>query len=305
MKGREKYVSLLGVFLTGITISLIYNCLIRDFLCGLAHKAFIRLCMSIDSIPFQGENTSGLIKALLTGDKTCLSSATKSYFRDSGASHVLALSGLHLGFIYLIIRKASAIFGNYQIVRYFRYFLICSFSIFYTLMTGGGASIVRAMLFIIIRESGIMFPERKSNPLSTLLSALILQCSLNPSIFKTVGFQLSYAALLGITLFAKPLQSFYPEGQRKGALKRIWDNMCVTVSCQIFTGPLCWYYFRSFPKYFLITNLIALPITSIVMALSVLTIFLSSIGVNSGPLINACDYSAEILIFLLKAISSL
>ena len=78
------------------------------------------LQLAIDSIPFQSTDTGALIKALMTGDRSSLSAAVTSAFRASGASHILALSGLHLGIIYMIFSKLSGILGNGRNARRYR-----------------------------------------------------------------------------------------------------------------------------------------------------------------------------------------
>ena len=79
----------------------------------------------------------------------------------------------------------------------------------------------------------------------------------------------------------------------------------LSVSCQVFTGPVAWYYFRTFPKYFILTNLIALPLTSAIMTLSVATIALSFFGICPEPLVYFNDRAVQTLIFCQKVISGL
>ena len=79
----------------------------------------------------------------------------------------------------------------------------------------------------------------------------------------------------------------------------------LSISCQVFTGPLAWYYFHTFPKYFILTNLIALPLTSAIMTLSVATIALSFFGICPEPLVILNDHAMQALVFCLKIISGL
>ena len=87
--------------------------------------------------------------------------------------------------------------------------------------------------------------------------------------------------------------------------RRLWDMMALSVSCQVFTAPLVWFRFHSFPKYFLITNLIALPLTSAVMVLSVTTIALSLLGICPYFLIDLDDRAVGLLVRCLEIISSM
>lgn len=305
MKDNKTIAGFVIVSGAGIGLALIYRLFILNFFSSFAEDVCLLFRESVRAIPFGMEATGNFIVALLTGDRSGLDKDTVNCFRQSGASHILALSGLHLGFIYLLIRKATLPLGNFPSSRIIRYIFICLFSIFYTLMTGASPSTVRALLFILIRESAILFPERSTGNAGMFATALIIQLAANPSVISSIGFQLSYLAMLGIFLFARPLQNFFPEGKSFILMKKIWDNMAMTLCCQVFTAPLCWHYFHSFPKYFLLTNLFALPLTSCIMALAAATIVLHSFGICPQIMIKACDYSVQALISVLKNISSL
>ena len=162
----------------------------------------------IDSIPFSSECTSALIKALLTGDRSGLSSEIKSAFRDSGASHILALSGLHLGIIYGSLSKLLSILGNCPVMRILRSILIILICGIYTLATGAGDSLVRALIFISLREIA-KAASRYHGLGQILLASLIIQLVIDPLAVRSVGFQLSYAAMAGIAFIYPWLQEFW------------------------------------------------------------------------------------------------
>lgn len=263
-----------------------------------------RLRDIIDSIPFGHEQSAALIKALLTGERSSLSRATVLAFRASGASHLLALSGLHLGFIYLIIRRICNLIPWRGItVSYIRATITVGLCGFYTLMTGAGASIVRAFLFICIRETAGICPERKSDPGRTLLCALTIQLALSPASIASIGFQLSYLAMAGITFILPWMQSWYPPS--KDPVRKLWDTAALSISCQITTTPLAWWYFRTFPQYFLITNIIAMPLCSAVMSLSIATIALYATGICPEWLIALTDLAVQSIINALRIISEM
>ena len=286
----------------------------------------------IDSIPFQHDSTNALVTALLTGVRSGLTAEQTAAFRDSGAAHILALSGLHLGIIYLIVSKLLIILGNSPIMRRIRSVAIIALAAFYTLATGAGPSIVRAFLFILLRESGTFFPERRTGPVRTLLTALTIQLAIKPDVIAGVGFQLSYLAMSGILLLYPRLDSWFPDPSSENVqspvaevdsnsigtlfraawtvtvgrvLRRIWQSAALAVSCQVFTAPLVWIRFHSFPKYFILTNLIALPLTTALMASSVAAIFLQWLGGCPPLLVRLTDTLASTLLFTLDVISSL
>ena len=317
----------------------------------------------ISSIPFPHEGTAPLVNALLTGDRSSLDSSVMNSFRDSGASHILALSGLHLGIIYGILLKVTSIFGKHPTVKTIRSLIIISLCGIYTLATGASPSLVRAFLFILVNETARL-THRSNNPLRVYCAALFIQTAINPQVISSTGFQLSYLAMAGIFLLYPALKKWYPQKEAAGdmliendagltesdglegvmidkdagrtesdvleggmidkgccrarrcwtswmktivsaAPRKIWDAAALTISCQVFTGPLAWWKFGTFPKYFLLTNLLSLPLTSAVMLLSVSTSVLFAIGICPDFLISLTDSSASLLLFIMKVISSM
>lgn len=274
-----------------------------------ATKAVTRLRSVIDGIPYPSQTTAPLVKALLTGDKSDLDKEVTKVFRDSGAAHILALSGLHLGVLYLILTRLTGPLGNSPPARKSRYSLIVGAALFYSIMTGAAPSIIRAFLFITINETAKLL-GRKRSPVRVLLASLTIQLALKPDVISSVGFQLSYMAMAGIFLLFPALERIYPAPGGSGLsrldpFRKIWSAAMLSISCQVFTGPVAWYYFRTFPKYFILTNLIALPLTSAIMTLSVATIALSFFGICPEPLVYFNDRAVQALIFCLKVISGL
>ena len=263
-----------------------------------------RLRAFIDGIPFPSEGTAPLLKAFLTGDRSGLSRDTVQIFRGSGASHLLALSGLHIGILYLLLSRLLWPLGNSLAARRVRYVLTLGTAGFFTLMTGASPSIVRAFLFIVLNETARL-TGRPGKPLRTLSTALLVQLVLSPQAIASVGFQLSYLAMAGIFLLYPRMEKWYPESSRFDPFRKMWKAAALSISCQVFTGPLAWYRFHTFPTYFLLTNLLAMPFTTLLMATAVTTITLRGIGYCPGILIQATDWLAARLIWILQVISSM
>ena len=263
-----------------------------------------RLREYIDRIPFPSESTAPLLKALLTGDRSGLSRDTVRIFRESGGAHLLALSGLHIGILYLILSKLLWPLGNSLRARRIRYALIILAAGIFTLMTGSSPSIVRAFLFIFLTETA-RITGRPRDPIRILSTALLIQLVLTPSAITSVGFQLSYLAMTGIFLLYPILDSWYPKGYRFDPLRKIWSAAALSISCQLFTGPLAWLRFHTFPSCFLLTNLIALPLTTLLMGCSVATLVLQGVGICPGFLLKATDALAGLLTGTLQTISTI
>ncbi len=258
----------------------------------------------IDAVPFTDRENNGLLKALILGDRSGLNRATTAYFRAAGASHLLALSGMHLGIIYIMVSKALFFLGNSIFARKIRSGAIILITGYYALMCGAGPSLVRAWLFIMVREIAIIL-ERPQDPRDVFCSALTLHLIFRPQSITELGFQLSYSAMIGIVFLWPAMKTWY-EGNSIGA--KIWQGASLSICAQAFTAPLTLYHFATFPKYFLITNLFAAPLMTIVMICGILAIILSATGLScdsSGWMLYALELPFTALRSLLSIIAKL
>ena len=264
----------------------------------------VRLRAFIDGIPFPSAGTAPLLKALLTGDRSGLPPDTVHVFRESGGAHLLALSGLHIGILYLLLSRLLWPLGNSPRARRVRYALIVLAAGLFTLMTGASPSIVRAFLFIFLTETARL-SCRPRDPVRILSTALLIQLVLTPSAITSVGFQLSYLAMAGIFLLYPTLDGWYPKSGRFDPVRKVWEAAALSISCQVFTGPLAWLRFRTFPTYFLLTNLLALPLTTLLMGSAVTTLVLRGIHACPGFLIRLTDALCSALVWILQVIASM
>lgn len=265
----------------------------------------------IMSLPFRSDDAAALVNALVTGDKSWLSHEIVGTFRTSGASHILALSGLNLGIIYIILGYATSILGRSPAAKTTRSIIIVSLSGAYTIATGAAPSLVRAFLFILINETAHLL-HRKSNPVHTFCAALMIQMAVNPSVLESVGFQLSYLAMAGIITIFPKMKAWYPEPDKETMRsfiarfpEKVWDAAALTLTCQIFTGPLAWLRFGTFPTHFLLTNILAMPLTTILMTLAVPSVLLAAAGLCPTFLISATGRVAEALIYVMQVIAGM
>lgn len=269
----------------------------------------------IASIPYKQKQSGALVQALTTGDKGKLSKETILAFRKSGAAHILALSGLHLGIIYLILLWATAFLGNTKSARWIRYFCIVGLSGFYCLVTGAAASIIRAFLFIFLNETSKITGHKK-RPIIILFGALTIQLIICPDVITSPGFQLSYMAMMGIYLLFPTVNNWYPQPDlrhtdfiglinRHDPMRKIWSMASLSISCQIFTAPIAWYHFKTFPEYFLITNLIALPLTSIIMISSIAIMVLTACGICPILLVEINEKAIGLMTYCLSIIADM
>lgn len=297
------------------------------------------------------DDAAALLKALLTGQRKGLARETVAAFRSSGAAHILALSGLHLGVIYGILTRGLALLGRSRPAMLLRSLIAVAACGFYCLMCGAGPSLVRAFLFICINEFARHSPGRRREPLRVLCAALMVQLVVCPGVIASVGFQLSYLSMAGIFILFPRLNAWYPtlsgllRGHNSGSrpepssvnldgpdkhkaktafisapdlisgspekarkfdpMRRIWSSIALSTSCQIPTAPVVWIHFHTFPKYFLLTNLLALPLTEALIISAVLALLLSALGLEPILLIRLVDFLSRTLLSTLHIISGL
>ncbi|MBQ9184614.1 MAG: ComEC/Rec2 family competence protein [Bacteroidales bacterium] len=264
-----------------------------------------RLTAAVEALPFSSDGTAALVKALALGDRSSLSPEVSAAFRASGASHILALSGLHLGIFYMLLSYIMAPLGRSPVVRRAKSLTIILLSAGYVVIAGASASLVRALLFIILREGASMM-YRKISLLRILLCAMMIQLMLSPGEIASASFQLSYLAVFGIALVYPWLSALYPDdGGRFNPVRKVWLLASLSISCQLFTAPVAWLRFRSFPKYFLLANLLAIPPATILTASAIGIVVLAPTGWCPGSLITIADFSASLLTSVLQVISGM
>ena len=257
---------------------------------------------AIKKIPFQKRETNAIISALLTGNRSELPPEIINSFRASGASHILALSGLHLGVIYGLLSKTLSIIGNSLSAKRIRSVCAIVICCTYTLSTGAGESITRALLFILIGETARFF-GRKVSIRNIFFIALMIQLMISPQAYRSAGFQLSYAAVAGIAFIYPWLKGLWPDVSSLNPLAWIWKSASISISCQITTGPFAWFWFKTLPKYFLLTNLIAVPLAGLIIPSSVITLILHSLGICPKIITRATECLITTLTDALEIIS--
>lgn len=265
------------------------------------HDMHERLTACIEAIPFADRGNAALVKALILGDRSTLDRSTMMMFRKAGAAHLLALSGMHLGIIYAMVDRCLLIMGNSPLSRRIRSISVIAVTWAYTMMCGAGPSLMRAWLFILLRESGKAL-YRPQNPQDIFCMALILHIIISPLEVSSLGFQLSYSAMMGIVFLWPEMRKWYND---RGAMQWIWQLSSLSICAQAFTAPLTLAHFGTFPKYFLITNLVAAPLMSVVMICAVAEMTIQGCGIEAPWLVHALEYPMNMLVKLLEVIASI
>ena len=227
-----------------------------------------------------GKKESGLAEALLIGYKDDLDKDLVRSYSSTGVVHIIAISGLHVGLIYgLLLLLLTGL--SRKKTRWLKPILTITALWVFSLLAGASPSVLRSAVMFTFIIAGQSFSRKISVYNSLAASAFLLLCY-NPFWFWDVGFQLSYAAVLSIMVFMKPIYDLCFIQNK--ILDAIWKLNAVTISAQILTLPLCIYYFNQVPNFFLVTNLVAVPLSSLILVGELLLCACSNIIFISGKL---------------------
>lgn len=208
-------------------------------------------------------NTLGILSALTIGDKEELSDAIVETYSVAGASHVLALSGLHIGFLYALLWWLfHFLWKRWRAVKPLLLLLLISLLWGFAFLTGFSSSVVRSVIMFSLLALACLQPE-KPLTLNTLSVTAFLMLLYRPAWLFDVGFQLSFAAVTAILFIQPKLYGLWKVENR--FLRYIWGLTTVSLAAQLGTAPLVLFYFSRFSTFFLLTNLWVIPMTSLIL----------------------------------------
>lgn len=240
------------------------------------HAARIRNAVS-DHWSGNGNEIS-LLKAVCLGDRSDLTNELKEAYSNAGAMHLLAVSGLHMGLIWWVLNHLFAWMVRLSGREVFRSLSIIAILWIFAFVTGFSSSVARSATMFTLFTAGRLMCQRMHAMNGIFVSAFLL-ILMNPSRMLDVGFQLSYAAILGIVAFYPVLRQLLNIKNR--VLRRIWEGALVSFTAQISTAPLVIYYFHQIPVYSLITSLVTIPLLSILIALFVISVPFMVAGIGN------------------------
>jgi competence protein ComEC len=215
-----------------------------------------------------------VLAALTLGYTDDLQPDIRASYSATGTVHILSVSGMHVAVIYVVIGFLLGFLDKKQGTRILKAVLIIAFLWGYAFLTGMSAAVIRAavmLTFVVIANS----LNRKSLIYNTIFMSMLAMLLYNPNFLYDVGFQLSYAAVLSIIFFQPIINKLYsPTGKLS---KIIWEIFSVSIAAQLGTTPFTLYYFQQFPNYFIITNFVAIPLSSLIIYLAIGLLFVSFI----------------------------
>ncbi|MDA3854086.1 MAG: ComEC/Rec2 family competence protein, partial [Bacteroidales bacterium] len=216
-----------------------------------------------------------LLSALTIGYKQMISDDQRQAYIASGSTHVLAVSGLHVGIIFLFLTRIFKVFGKRRKIVIIRLLIIISLLWCFAFITGLSPSVTRATLMFSLVSIGTAGRQRSSIFNTLFLSAIILLL-IDPHLVFDIGFQLSYCAVLGIIAFHPYLSKFFIE--KLHIPKFFADLIAISIAAQLGTAPISIHAFNCFPNYFILTNIWVIPLVGVIVNLAIVLIIVALIG---------------------------
>jgi len=205
-----------------------------------------------------------VVAAILLGNDETLEPELRASYAATGASHILCVSGMHVGVIFMILGFLLKPLDHSTRTRYLKNIILLIAVWVYANITGLAPSVTRSATMFSFVITG-KFLKRKTNVFHSLFASLFILLTNNPILIFELGFQLSYLAVFGIVLFQNKIAQWARPKTKAG--KYIWDLLTVSLVAQMATAPVAVFYFGQFPNYFLLTNLFIIPLSFLITIL--------------------------------------
>lgn len=222
---------------------------------------------------FEDDDLS-LLSALTVGEKRDFSQELKESYAAAGASHILALSGLHLGIIYMLLTLLLPYRGRNHCVALLREIAIVAALWAFAFIAGLPASVVRSAILFSLMSVGRCL-RQDSSSVSSLAFAAIVMLLFSPHLLFDVGFQLSFSAVFAILLLTPHMQNALELHERGWFCRYATNLLILTLAAQLGTLPFVWYHFGALPLYSLLTNIFVVPLAFVMIALALLLLVTS------------------------------
>jgi len=239
-----------------------------------AYAAREKMLKVLQQIGLGGEEYA-VLSAILLGYDDYMDQELRNKYSGAGALHVLCVSGLHVGIIFLLLSFVLKPLGRNKYLRFVKVLLLLLSIWAYAFITGLSPSVMRAgIMFSLfaIREA----LKQKSNSYNILAASAFILLFIDPYMITKIGFQLSYAAVIAIISLFQPVYNLLPVKCR--VLDYFWKLTVVSFAAQVGTFPFAIYYFHQFPVYFFLTNILVIPLVWLILNTGIAVLVLSAIS---------------------------
>ena len=216
--------------------------------------------------------------ALLLGYVDELDADLRRDYAATGAMHILSVSGMHVGIIYVFLEFLLGFMNKRKAGRFLKAIILLVFVWFYALITGLSPCVFRsaAMLSLPILAKSM---NRSPEMFNVIAASIFILLAVDPFLLLDVGFQLSYLAVAGIVLLYKPIYDLFITSL--WLPDKIWSILAISIAAQIATLPITLYTFHQFPNYFMLTNIFVVPLSSLIIYVGILLMVIGAIPVVS------------------------
>jgi len=228
-------------------------------------------CMQQLALYIKDSSTLGLIQAMLIGDEVNLDPNLRQAYADTGIIHVIAISGSNVTIFFIIISVLLS-FIRHRKYHWIKYILALPLVWFYVLIAGAAPSAIRAAVMFSILAIGLAF-QKNNNSLNQLFATAVILLCASPMWLFSLGFQLSFLAVLSLILLYAPIYRLITVGNI--ITRTLWQTIAASIAAEILVAPLIVYYFHLFPLLFILSNVLAFLFMGFVLILGMLVIAFS------------------------------
>ena len=239
------------------------------------------------------QDVQAVVSALTIGEKTDLTPELKAMYSAAGVSHVLALSGLHVGILSCILLWLFYPLTYLKHGRKILAFLVVCLLWLFAFISGLSSSVVRAVVMYSLYTFASFCSEERFSGMHSLVLAAFLMLIYNPFFLFDISFQLSFTAVFSIL-------AFYPLFSRwlcikNCVLRYVWNTLSLSISAQLGTLPFILYYFGSFPTYFLLVNLVVVILAGGILMLTLVPLCIASVPMVGSTVMTLLEWCTSVL----------
>ncbi|MGB9720651.1 MAG: ComEC/Rec2 family competence protein [bacterium] len=270
----------------------------KNYNCSFAGHIFNNVYGYINNIlmSYFEPDYCGIAQGLILGGSNRLNEELKNIFARAGVLHILAVSGLHIGFIIALL---GMIFLPLPIPNRLKFLLIMLLLTFYAGITGFRPSVLRASLMAFLFGLSFIL-QRQVNAIHVVNMTALILLLINPLMVFDTGAQLSFGAVYGIVYLLPKIHTLILKNVRIRFLKLVFWSMATSFSAQVFVSPFLIHYFNQLPTLAVLSNVLIVPLTSVIIYLLFILIIVSLIF---APLAKVFAFLIAKLIWVLQNVA--
>ena len=256
--------------------------------------------LSILDLYIRGPAENGLSKALLIGYRDDLDKDIVNAYTNTGVIHVIAISGLHLGLIYALLAWVLQFMQKNKRLIIYRAICIGAFLWLFSFLCGASPSVLRsAVMFTCLLAGEALQKENYTG--NTLASSAFLLLCIDPMLLWDIGFQLSYSAVASLLIYNSSISGLYVSDNP--ITQFAWNSVATSIAAQILTTPLVLFHFHQFPLVFILSNLVAVPVSGIILFMLILVCCFSFLPFIAAPLGQLSEWLCQLMNYQVSRLS--